>query len=76
MYRARLRGGGGDDRGGKKLVRRAWAVSMGPEVSGREGNLWGGRPKPNLLAVQMVCGVAEKTKSVQCTFLAEAMALK
>jgi hypothetical protein len=76
MYRVRLRGGGGDVRGGKKWVRRAWAVSVGPEVSGREGNLWGGLPNANLLAVQTVWGVAEERKSVQWALLAEAMALK
>jgi len=63
------------------LERKQWwrnvsATSVGLEASGRSGNLCGGRPKANLLAVQRECGVAEDKKSDQCAFLAEAIALK
>jgi len=52
------------------------ATSTGSEAPGRSGNLCGGRPNANLLAVQREHGVAEDKKSDQCVFLAEAMALK
>jgi len=50
-----------------------WA---GPEVPGKSGNLCGGRPNENRLAIQRERGVAEDRKSDQCVLLAEAMALK
>jgi len=40
------------------------------------GNLCGGRPNANLLALQRERGVAEDRKSDQRVFLAKAMALK
>jgi len=52
------------------------ATSVGSEAPGKSGNLCGGRPNANILAVQMERGVAEDKKSHQCVFLAEAMALK
>ena len=61
---------------GKKWSRSFSATSAGPEAPGKFGNLCGGRPNANLLAVQRECGVAEDKKSDQCAFLAEAMALK
>jgi len=62
--------------GGKKWLRSVSATSAGSEAPGKSGNLCGGRPNANLLAVQRECGVAENKKSDQCVFLAEAMALK
>jgi len=41
------------------------ATSAGSEVPGKSGNLWGGRPNANLLAVQREHGVAEDRKSDQ-----------
>jgi len=61
---------------GKKWSRSVSAISVGLEAPGRFGNLCGGLPNVNLLAVQTECGVAEDRKSDQCVFLAEAMALK
>ena len=61
---------------GKKWSRSVSATSAGLEAPGRSGNLCGGQPNTNLLAVQMERGVAEDRKSHQCAFLAEAMALK
>ena len=61
---------------GKKWPRSVSATSAGSEAPGKFGNLCGGRPNANLLAVQRECGVAEDKKSDQCVFLAEAMALK
>jgi len=61
---------------GKKWSRSVSATSAGLEAPGRSGNLCGGRPNANLLAVQMEHGVAKDRKSDQCVFLAEAMALK
>jgi len=48
----------------------------GLEAPGWSGNLCGGLPNANLLAVQTERGLAEDRKSDQCAFLAEAMALK
>ena len=67
-------GGGGLE--GKKWARSVSTTSAGSEAPGRSGNLGGGRPNANLLAVQMERGVAEERKSDQCVFLAQAMALK
>ena len=61
---------------GKKWSRSVSATSAGVEAPGRSGNLCGGLPKANLLAVQTEHGVAKDRKSDQCVFLAEAMALK
>jgi len=61
---------------GKKWSRSMAATSAGLEAPGRSGNLCGGRPNANLLAVQREHGVVEDKKSDQCVFLAEAMALK
>jgi len=61
---------------GKKWSRSASATSAGLEAPGRSGNLCGGWPNANLLAVQRERGVAEDRKSDQFAFLAEAMALK
>jgi len=61
---------------GKKWLRSVSATSAGSEAPGKSGNLCGGRPNANLLAVQRECGVAEDRKSDQCVFLAKAMALK
>ena len=61
---------------GKKWLRSVSATSAGSEAPGRSGNLCGGPPNANLLAVQMKRGVAEDKKSDQCAFLAEAMPLK
>ena len=72
----RRRSGGGGGFEGKKWSRSVSATSAGLEAPGRSGNLSGGRPNANLLAVQMERGVAEDRKSDQCAFLAEAMALK
>jgi len=62
--------------GGKKWSRSVSTVSAGSEAPGKSGNLCGGPPHANLLAVQRERGVAEDRKSDQCVFLAEAMALK
>jgi len=70
----RSRGGGGLE--GKRWSISVSATSAGSEAPGRSGNLCGGRPNANLLAVQRERGVAEDKKSDQCVFLAEAMALK
>jgi len=72
----RRRRGGGGGLEGKKWSRSASATSAGLEATGRFGNLCGGLPNANLLAVHTECGVAEDRKSDQCAFLAEAMALK
>jgi len=72
----RRRRGGGGGLEGKKWSRSATATSAGSEAPGKSGNLCGGRPNANLLAVQRECGVAEDKKSDQWVFLAEAMALK
>ena len=61
---------------GKQWSRSVPATSAGAEAPGKSGNLCGGRPNANLLAVQRECGVAEDRKSDQCVFLARAMALK
>ena len=61
---------------GKKCSRSVSATSAGLEAPGKAGNLCGGRPNANLLAVQRERGVAEDKKSDQWDFLAEAMALK
>ena len=60
----------------KKWSSSISATSAGSEAPCKSGNLCGGRPKANLLAVQSERGVAEDQKSDQCVFLAEAMALK
>ena len=72
----RRRSGGGGGLEGNKWSRSVSATSAGSEAPGKSGNLCGGRPNANLLAVQRQCGVAEDKKSDQCVFLAEAMALK
>jgi len=72
----RQRRGGGGGLEGKKWSRSVSATSAGLEASGRSGNLCGGLPNANLLAVQTERGVAENRKSDQCVFLAEAMSLK
>ena len=59
---------------GKKWSRSFSATSAGSEAPGRFGNLCGGRPNANLLAVQTERRVAEDRKSDKCVFLAEAMA--
>ena len=61
---------------GQKWSRRVSAISAGSEAPGKSGNLCGGRPNANLLAIQRDRGVAEDRNSDQCVFLAEAMALK
>ena len=61
---------------GKKWSRSVSATLAGSEAPGNSGNLCGGRPNANLLAVQRERGVAEHKESDQCAFLAEAMALK
>ena len=61
---------------GKKWSRSVSATSAGSEAPGRSGNLCGGRPNANLLAVQRERGVAVDRKSDKCVFLTEAMALK
>ena len=61
---------------GKKWSRSVSATSAGLEAPGKSGNLCGGRPNANLLAVQREHRVAEDRKSDQCVLLAEAMALK
>jgi len=71
----RRRGGGGGLEGNKWSISVS-ATSAGLEAPGRSGNLCGGLPNANLLAVQTERGVAEDRKSDQCAFLAEAMALK
>jgi len=70
------RSGGGGGLEGKKWSRSVSATSAGSEAPGKSGNLWGGGPKANLLAVHRERGVAEDRKSDQCVFLAAAMALK
>ena len=72
----RRRRGGGGVLEGKKWSRSVSAISAGLEAPGKSGNLCGGRPNANLLAVQTERGVAEDRKSDQCVLLAEAMALK
>jgi len=72
----RRRSGRGEGLEGKKWSRRVSATSAALEAPGNSGNLWGGRPNANLLAVQRERGVAEDRKSDQCALLAEAMALK
>jgi len=72
----RRRGGAGGGLEGKKWSGSVSATSVGSEAPGRSGNLCGGRPNANLLAVQRERGVAEDKKSDQCVFLAEARALK
>jgi len=52
------------------------ATAAGSEAPGKSGNICGGRPNANLLAVQREYGVAEDKKSDQCVLLAEVMALK
>ena len=61
---------------GKKWSRSVSATSAWLEAPRGLGNLCGGRPNANLLAIQRDRGVAEDRKSDQCVFLAEAMALK
>jgi len=61
---------------GKKWSRSVSATSAGSEAPGKSGNLCGGWPNANLLAVQRERGVAEDRKSDQYVFLAEAMVLK
>jgi len=61
---------------GKKWSRSVSATLVGSEAPGKSGNLCGGRPNVNLLAVQREYGLAEDRKSDQCVLLAEAMALK
>jgi len=61
---------------GKNWSRSFSTTSAGSEARGRSGNLCGGRPNANLLAVQSDRGVAKDKKSDQCVFLPEAMALK
>ena len=61
---------------GKKWSRSRSATWAGSEATGKSGNLCGGRPNANLLAVQRERGVAEDRKSDKCVLLAEAMALK
>jgi len=61
---------------GKKWSRSVSATSAGSEAPGKSGNLCGGRPNVNLLAIQRERGVAEDRKSDQCVRLAEAMPLK
>ena len=61
---------------GKKWSRSVSATLAWSEAPGRSGNLCGGRPNANLLAVQRQRGVAEHMKFDQCVFVAEAMALK
>ena len=60
----------------KKWSRCVPATSAGLEAPGKSGNLWGGRPNANFLAVQSERGVAHDKKSDHCLVLAEAMALK
>jgi len=72
----RRRSGGGGGFIAKKWSRSVSATSAGLEAPGRSGNLCGGRPNTNLLAVQIERGVVEDRKSDQCAFLGEAMALK
>ena len=72
----RRRRGGGGGLEGKKWSRSVSATSAGSEAPGKFGNLCGGRPNANLLAIQRERGVAEDRESDQCVFLAEAMALK
>jgi len=72
----RRRRGGGRGLEEKKRSRSVSATSAGSEAPGRSGNLCGGRPNANLLAVQRERGVADDRKSDQCIFLSEAMALK
>jgi len=72
----RRRRGGGRGLEWKKWSRSVSPTSAGSEAPGKSGNLCGGRPNANLLAVHRERGVAEDRKSDQCVFLAEAMALK
>jgi len=58
------------------MVEKCFSYLAGSEAPGRSGNLCGGRPNANPLAVQTERGVAEDRKSHQCDFLAEGMALK
>ena len=62
--------------GGQKWSWSVSATSAWSEAPGKSGNLCGGRPNANLLAVHIERGVAEERKSDQCVFLAVAMALK
>jgi len=51
---------------GKKWLSRARLSSSGVEAPGSSGKRRGGRQMANVLAAQMVCGVAITRKSDQC----------
>ena len=61
---------------GNKSSRSVSAISAGSEAPGKSGNLCGGRPNANLLAVKRERGVAEDRKCDLFVFLAKAMAVK